>query len=91
MTPSLVRQTVLGPDTPPVVVMSWALEVDWLEDSSAPNPETIRTYHLGVAVLQSQDGFLGLPQPWVSRSSVPCSSTSRHRRLDRVRRHPRSG
>lgn len=62
MTPSLVRQTVLGPDTPPVVVMSWALEVDWLEDSSAPNPETIRTYHLGVAVLQSQDGFLGLPQ-----------------------------
>lgn len=62
MTPSLIRQTVLGPDTPPVVVMSWTLEVDWLEDPSAANPETVRTYHLGVAILQSQDGFLGLPQ-----------------------------
>jgi hypothetical protein len=62
MTPSVVRQTFLGEGTPPLVILAWGLEVDWLEDPADPNPETVRTYHLGGALVQSQDGFLGFSE-----------------------------
>lgn len=61
--PSIVRQTFLpNPAAPPLVIMTWTLEVEWSEDpaATAPRPpQTVISYYGGGALMGSQDGFLG--------------------------------